>query len=245
MARKLIQLRADQGTFKLILRELQLLHDCSSPHIVSFYGAFLNDDTISMCMEFMDVGSFDRIYRKLGKLPPEIVGKVCEAVLEGLDYLHRTHKITHRDVKPSNILLNSKGEVKICDFGVSGQLIQSKAQTFVGTSYYMAPERIQGGVHYGVQSDSWSVGLSLLEMATGVFPFKPMPIFELVMYIVKEPAPKANEGSPEFKDFIAQCLIKEDAKRPTPTQLLNHEFVVKSKQASVDLKAFAEKVGTV
>jgi serine/threonine protein kinase len=59
-------------------------------------------------------------------------------VLRGLSYLRDKHAIIHRDVKPSNILVNSGGEIKICDFGVSGQLIDSMANSFVGTRSYMS-----------------------------------------------------------------------------------------------------------
>ena len=94
------------------------------------------------------------------------------------------------DIKPSNILFNSRGQIKICDFGVSGELINSIADTFVGTSTYMSvsppptiiwserfpkhqsaqPERIQGA-QYTVKSDVWSLGISLIELALGRFPF--------------------------------------------------------------------------
>lgn len=98
------------------------------------------------------------------------------------------------DVKPSNILVNSSGQIKLCDFGVSGELINSIANTFVGTSTYMSvrcslasltslgfrlltpprqppqPERIQGAP-YTVKSDVWSLGISLIELALGRFPF--------------------------------------------------------------------------
>uniref|UniRef100_A0A4W2F693 Dual specificity mitogen-activated protein kinase kinase 1 n=1 Tax=Bos indicus x Bos taurus TaxID=30522 RepID=A0A4W2F693_BOBOX len=82
------------------------------------------------------------------------------------------------DVKPSNILVNSRGEIKLCDFGVSGQLIDSMANSFVGTRSYMSPERLQG-THYSVQSDIWSMGLSLVEMAVGRYPIPPPDAKEL------------------------------------------------------------------
>ena len=91
----------------------------------------------------MDCGSLDLILRKIGKIPESCTRKITYAVLRGLAYLREKHQIIHRDIKPSNILVNSQGEIKICDFGVSGQLIDSMAYTFVGTRSYMAPERLQ------------------------------------------------------------------------------------------------------
>lgn len=89
-------------------------------------------------MEYMDAGSLDLILKKAGRIPENILGKITLAVLKGLSYLRDKHAIMHRDVKPSNILVNSNGEIKICDFGVSGQLIDSMANSFVGTRSYMS-----------------------------------------------------------------------------------------------------------
>ncbi|KAF9443234.1 Pkinase-domain-containing protein [Macrolepiota fuliginosa MF-IS2] len=170
MAKKIVLIDAKPSVRKQILRELQIMHDCRSNYIISFYGAFLADPNICICMEFMDKGSLDGIYKKIGAIDVDIVGKVALAVLEGLTYLYDVHRIIHRDIKPSNILCNSRGEIKICDFGVSGELINSIADTFVGTSTYMSPERIQGA-QYTVKSDVWSLGISLIELALGRFPF--------------------------------------------------------------------------
>ncbi|KAG8733861.1 MAP kinase kinase (MEK) [Ceratobasidium sp. 423] len=170
MAKKVVFIDAKPAVRKQILRELQIMHDCHSEHIISFYGAFVADPHIHICMEYMDKGSLDGIYKKHGSIDIQVVGKIAIAVLEGLTYLYDVHRIIHRDIKPSNILFNSKGEIKICDFGVSGELINSIADTFVGTSTYMSPERIQGA-QYTVKSDVWSLGISLIELALGHFPF--------------------------------------------------------------------------
>ncbi|KAG8177191.1 hypothetical protein JTE90_027693 [Oedothorax gibbosus] len=172
MARKLIHLEVKPAIRNQIIRELKVLHECNSPHIVGFYGAFYSDGEINICMEYMDGGSLDLVLKKAGRIPEKILGKVTIAVFKGLNYLREKHQIMHRDVKPSNILINSRGEIKICDFGVSGQLIDSMANSFVGTRSYMSPERLQG-IHYTVQSDIWSLGLSLVEMAIGRYPIPP------------------------------------------------------------------------
>jgi mitogen-activated protein kinase kinase len=140
----------------------------------------------------------------------------------------------HRDIKPSNVLVNSRGCIKLCDFGVSGQLVNSVADTFVGTSTYMAPERIQGA-KYSVKSDVWSVALTLMELAIGRFPFDandttagdrasagPMGILDLLQQIVHEPAPKLpkSDAFPSIlEEMIEKCLDKDPNLRPTPQQL--------------------------
>lgn len=138
MARKLIHLEVKPAIKKQIIRELKVLHECNFVNIVGFYGAFYSDGEISICMEYMDAGSLDLILKKAGRIPENILKQITSAVLKGLSYLRDKHAIMHRDVKPSNILVNSSGDIKICDFGVSGQLIDSVANSFVGTRSYMS-----------------------------------------------------------------------------------------------------------
>lgn len=138
MAKKVVFIDAKPETRKQILRELQILHECHSEYIVGFYGAYISDVNIYMCMEYMDVGSLDSIYSKHGPIDAAVCGKVVVTVIHGLSYLYESFKIIHRDVKPSNILVNRQGQIKLCDFGVSGELINSIADTFVGTSTYMS-----------------------------------------------------------------------------------------------------------
>ncbi|KAI9106290.1 kinase-like domain-containing protein [Phlyctochytrium arcticum] len=246
MARKVIHVEAKNSIRRQIVRELQIMHKCNSPYIVSFYGAFQNEGDICICMEYMNLGSLDTIYKKVGSIPEDVIGKVTHAVLAGLVYLYVQHRIIHRDVKPSNILLDSEGKIKIADFGVSGQLINSVANTFVGTNAYMSPERIQGG-KYSVQSDVWSLGITLLELALGKFPFppegKPLSVFELLEYIVNEPTPTLPPGqfSAEFETFLNRCLIKDPASRPPPSELLKDSYCRAAAEKAVDVKGWAKK----
>lgn len=164
----------------------------------------------------------------------DVLGKIAEAILNGLNYLYEHHRIMHRDIKPSNVLVNHFGNIKLCDFGVSGELVNSVAATFVGTSTYMAPERISGSP-YSIKSDVWSFGLTLMELAIARFPFDsndatagdrasagPMGILDLLQQIVHEPAPKLPESDafpPYLHELIAKCLLKGPEERPTPRQL--------------------------
>ncbi|KAI0393292.1 kinase-like domain-containing protein [Xylariaceae sp. FL0594] len=254
MARKVIHVEANKELRKRIVRELQIMHGCQSDYIVTFYGAFLNEhNDVIMCMEYMDVGSLDRVSRVFGPVRVDVLGKIAEATLGGLTYLYSKLHIMHRDIKPSNILVNSKGNIKLCDFGVSGELVNSIAVTFVGTSTYMAPERIQGE-KYTVKSDVWSFGLTIMELAIGKFPFAaseqvsdgdgaPAGILDLLQQIVHEPAPKLPKSDafpPILEEMIQKCLYKDPSDRPTPQELFDHDaFVQAAKRTPVDLRAWA------
>ncbi|XP_065837118.1 dual specificity mitogen-activated protein kinase kinase 1-like [Oscarella lobularis] len=172
MARKLIHLEVKPAIRNSIMRELKVLHDCNSPYIVGFFSAFNSEREISICMEYMDGGSLDLIVKRCGRIPEQMIAKITHHVISGLQYLRENLKIMHRDVKPSNILVNSKGGIKLCDFGVSGHLIDSMLDSFVGTRSYMSPERLLGA-KYSVHSDIWSMGLALIEVAIGLYPIPP------------------------------------------------------------------------
>lgn len=178
MAMKEIRLELDEAKFTTILKELVILHECSSPYIIDFYGAFFQEGAVYMCIEYMDGGSIDKIYG--GGIPEAVLRKITYCTIMGLRSLKDEHNIIHRDVKPTNILANTRGQVKICDFGVSGNLVASIAKTNIGCQSYMAPERISGGGMtagadgtYSVQSDIWSLGLTIIECAMGKYPYPP------------------------------------------------------------------------
>ena len=197
--------------------------------------------------------SLDSISKNFGPVRVDVLGKIAEAVLGGLTYLYQAHRIMHRDIKPSNVLINSRGEIKLCDFGVSSELENSVADTFVGTGTYMAPERIQGSP-YTVKSDVWSVGLTLMELAIGKFPFSidsedddeaagPQGILDLLQQIVLEPSPKLpkSDAFPSIlEDVIAKCLMKDPKERPTPRELFDTDpFLQAAKRTPVDLRQWA------
>ncbi|KAI9496299.1 kinase-like domain-containing protein [Zychaea mexicana] len=255
MAKKVtITVEAEPQLQRQILRELSFLKTCESPHIVSFYGAFLDDGdtTIAICMEYCDGGSFEDIYKRAremeGVIGETVLARLAESVCKGLIYLH-SKNVIHRDIKPSNILMTRNGEIKLCDLGVSGELINSMAETFTGTQYYMAPERIKGAT-YSVQSDIWSLGLTIIEVAQN-HPALPPPgqphlsVFELLDFIVSQPLPNlGDDRSAECRDFISkwQVLIKDPLERPGPEAVLEHPFIKERADPSQDLASWLKEV---
>lgn len=255
MARKIIRVEFNQAERNRILQELKVLVDCNSPYIVGYFGACHRNSEIHLFMEYMDGKSLDSILTKKKRISEEVLGKITISVIKGLTYLRDTLNIMHRDIKPSNILVNSEGAIKICDFGVSGHLIDSIAQSFVGTRQYMSPERLTGHP-YTVQSDIWSFGLTLVELALGMYPIPQhdplrmyegerspdatkMPVFALMECIVNEPPPTIP-GPPiftvDFKNFVDRCLKKMPEERFDLRTIVRHEFVKKSEKTHVDVE---------
>ncbi|KAK5991086.1 MAP kinase kinase PBS2 [Cladobotryum mycophilum] len=237
MAMKEIRLELDDAKFTTILKELVILHECVSPYIIDFYGAFFQEGAVYICIEYMDGGSIDKLYS--GGIPENILQKITYAAVMGLKSLKDDHNIIHRDVKPTNILANTRGQVKICDFGVSGNLVASIAKTNIGCQSYMAPERISGGAltssgnadgSYNVQSDIWSLGLTIIECALGRYPYPPeasSTIFSQLNAIVEGEPPNLPETgySDNAKDFVKSCLHKIPKMRATYAMLLKHPWM--------------------
>lgn len=241
-ALKVIQMNIIENVRKQIAQELKINLSSQSSFTVLCYQSFYDNGAISILLEYMDGGSLSDFLRKVGAIPEPYLAAICRQVLRGLMFLHHEKHIIHRDLKPSNILINHRGEVKISDFGVSAVLASSSGQrdTFTGTYNYMAPERINGNKH-GYISDIWSMGLVMLECATGEFPYPPVDsFFEILEAVVDNPAPFAppDQFSEEFCSFISACLQKNPKDRPSAQLLLQHPFLVKYDGSNIDLASY-------
>lgn len=254
-ALKIITTDPSEQFQRQMVRELNYNKKFKSPYIVEYYGTFLEDSRIYICMEYMGGKSLDGIYQSFqkrgGRLGEKPLGKIAEGVLRGLAYLNE-NKVMHRDIKPQNILLDSTGNVKLCDFGVSGDVVNSLATTYTGTSFYMAPERIKNEP-YTISCDVWSVGLTILEGALGEFPFiresttgleiSPLDLLMIIIDFKPRLEDEPEEGikwSKGFKNFVEVCLTKENRQRPSPRQLLLHPWLVKMTSKAVRMDKLIE-----
>lgn len=247
MAMKELRLSLEESVFASIIMELDVLHKAACPEIVDFFGAFFVEGCVYILMEYMDCGSLEKIYTT--NVDEGVLAKITLSTVRGLRTLKDKHNIIHRDVKPTNVLINSKGEVKLCDFGVSGNLVASIAKTNIGCQSYMAPERIRsenatsGPSTYTVQSDIWSLGLSILELAKGGYPYPPETynnIFAQLQAITDGEPPELQPDiySPEARDFVRQCLNKRPSLRPPYAVLLEHPWLKKWAAIDVDMKSW-------
>ncbi|KIJ49606.1 hypothetical protein M422DRAFT_66080 [Sphaerobolus stellatus SS14] len=250
VARKTIPTRTTPAI--QLIRELSFMSS-EHPNIIEYYGAYISPSSseVNVLMELCEGGSLDAVSKRLRELSKRISEKACGklalGIFSGLDYLHK-RRIVHRDIKPSNILVTRDGVVKLCDFGVSGELVDSVAGTFTGTGYYMAPERIQGQT-YTIRSDVWSSGLTLLELAMDRFPYPDdldNPI-ELMSFIVRGEIPQLQDEdglvwSQEMKDFIRLSLSISPADRPTPGTMMEHQWLINSRDARLNMAKWIRAV---
>lgn len=228
---------------KRILMDLDVIRRCNDcPNIIRCYGYIITFEYLFICMEVMATCLEKLLQQRKYGFPEEIIGKITLGVVKALDYLKENHKIMHRDIKPSNILLDWSGNVKLCDFGISGKLIDSKAQTTsAGSHAYLAPERIQVDgkrTDYDVRADVWSLGITLVQLASGRFPYQSSTPFELMVKIRDEMPPvlKPEYGfSEEFCDFIKACLQKDMQERPKFKDLLEKPFLINAAKSDVDV----------
>ena len=240
VAIKQIDLENDQSDLFEINNEILIISECRLPQITKYLGCFVKHYKLWVIMEFVNGGSLFELLAP-GRVEDEsIIMLMAKEILTALEYLHNQGKI-HRDLKLQNVLLNTNGQVKLTDFGVSTQLSSnfSRRNTTVGTPYWMAPEVIlnDNGGHNN-KADIWSLGCCCFELFTGKPPlqvdYPPMKALRFISRchrnedFVKLIGLRDISMSSGFRDFLTKCFVVDPKERSGASNLLNHKWINKT-----------------
>ncbi|KZV24342.1 mitogen-activated protein kinase kinase kinase YODA-like [Dorcoceras hygrometricum] len=219
--------RSSKESLRQLNQEITLLSQLSHPNVVQYYGSDLNEERLSVYLEYVSGGSIHKLLQEYGAFGEPVIQNYTRQILSGLSYLHGTNTV-HRDIKGANILVDPNGEIKLADFGMAKHVSAcSSMLSFKGSPYWMAPEVVMNTNGYSLPVDIWSLGCTVLEMATSKPPWSQ---YEGVAAIFKignsRDAPEIPEHlSADLKSFIRLCLQRDPSARPTASQLLCHAFV--------------------
>ncbi|XP_020228648.1 serine/threonine-protein kinase OSR1 [Cajanus cajan] len=235
VAIKILDFERDNCDLNNVSREAQTMILVDHPNVLKSHCSFVSEHNLWVVMPFMAGGSCLHILKAAHPDGSEevVIATILKEVLKGLEYF-RHHGHIHRDVKAGNILIDSRGAVKLGDFGVSACLFDSgdrqrTRNTFVGTPCWMAPEVMEQLHGYNFKADIWSFGITALELAHGHAPFSKFPPMKVLLMTLQNAPPgldyeRDGKFSKSFKQMIASCLVKDPTKRPSASKLIKHSF---------------------
>ncbi|KAG8044267.1 hypothetical protein GUJ93_ZPchr0137g29191 [Zizania palustris] len=227
---------------KQLGQEITLLSRLQHPNIVQYYGSerfgvftFYDaliqvDDKLYIYLELVSGGSIHKLLQEYGQLGEPAIRSYTQQILSGLAYLHAKNTV-HRDIKGANILVDPSGRVKLADFGMAKHINGHQCPfSFKGSPYWMAPEVIKNSNGCNLAVDIWSLGCTVLEMATSKPPWSQYEGIAAMFKIgnSRELPPIPDHLSEQGKDFIRKCLQRDPSQRPTAVELLQHPFMQKA-----------------
>ncbi|MGH8936107.1 MAG: protein kinase domain-containing protein [Acidimicrobiia bacterium] len=211
-------LAADRAAAARFQQEARAAGSLSHPGVVAVYDAGEDQGGPFIVMEYVDGESLADLLKREGRLPPERATEVAAAVAEALHFGHE-RGVVHRDVKPSNVLLDPDGRVRVADFGIARTLDGSARLTaegmVMGTASYVAPEVAMGKAATPA-SDTYSLGILLYEMLIGRTPFEgETPMSVLMAHQTEEPVPPGRlaELPSGLEQVVLRALAKDPAER--------------------------------
>jgi hypothetical protein len=217
--------KCDQFVDKL-KDELSILQELDHPNIVKCLGSECHSSSVVIFMEYAAGGSLSSLLAEFGPLEGAILKSSALGILRGLHYLHsRSPPVCHRDLKCANVLVDLSSNVKLADFGCSKCDNETKSFTTVGSIPWMAPEVIQQENGHGRKADIWSLGCTIIEMATAEVPWGKgafdNPINAMRLIGLTEELPPMPSGLPKpLQELLEACLVRDVQRRFCSVKLL-------------------------
>jgi serine/threonine protein kinase len=193
-----------------IKSEKQILSRISHPYVVSLYSAFQDSLYLYMLMEYVIGGELFSQLRKVGRFSNSTARFYAQEIVLAFEYMH-TMDIVYRDLKPENLLIDSRGHIKITDFGFA-KVVTDRTWTLCGTPEYLAPEIIQSKGH-GKGVDWWALGVLIYEMTAGYPPYSDENPYDIYKKILQGDFQCPSHFSSECVDIVRKLLTADRTKR--------------------------------
>eukprot|EP00761_Pharyngomonas_kirbyi_P004653 gb/GECH01004658.1/.p1 GENE.gb/GECH01004658.1/~~gb/GECH01004658.1/.p1 ORF type:complete len:948 (+),score=193.41 gb/GECH01004658.1/:1-2844(+) len=212
-------------------REVSFMKAFSHQNIVQYLGTQRTENMLRIFLEFVSGGSILSLLGKFKRLNEHVIQSYIKQILLGLEYLH-SKGIVHRDIKAANILVSERGTIKLADFGASQYMSKiAGSKSIEGTVCWMAPEVVKAPDTVDDKADIWSVGCTIIEMATGEIPWTRdydkldrFRMFKILSYTTQGPS-IPEHLSFAAKDFLNKCFVISAQDRPSASELLQHHFI--------------------
>lgn len=211
----------------------------SHQNIVPVYGFIEEGEVLGIVMEIVEGETLEQLLERKGKIDLSESIRIIKQVLTGIGFAH-SRGFIHRDIKPSNIIISRDGIAKIMDFGISKSVVTqgiTSTGTNVGTLYYMSPEQIKGE-DLTIQSDIYSVGITLFELLTGTVPFQYDNEYQVIEGHLKEEPPSLLTICPELPLNIQKIIGRAINKKPKSRYSTDEEFLIDLDKLEAGINTF-------